>query len=289
VVSGNLAEKFRQQLRKQIWLIRTLQVLTSIFLPIVEGISVNIATSNSQGFLWWLVVGMLGVIHLVLFIALFGTEYPLPAFLIEFDDLMSQLEITQNELAEFERYNTVSEQSILVFGLNLVSILESRQNSQLQAEMYKKILEPWIRFRQDIFWFDRVDALHNFAIYLQDPASKKLSVCARICHPEMKRKDRSWEVGEGHIGICFSTKRPQFSNDASKAETARTGNTRDEDVEYYRSLIAHPIRLEHEVIGVLIITSSVAMQFDEVVHIPILQAIAGLLNIATIHPSIKSL
>ncbi len=276
---GNLSEQFRQQLRKQIFLIRVVQVLVNVILPITEGISINIATSNLNSIPLWTFVVILVVIHFFLVVALFGVEYPLPVFLTEFDDLKNELEITKNELNEFERYNLVLKQSIQVSELNLVSI---SQSSKSQIDLWNEILEPWIEFRQDIFWFEREEDLYNFAIYILDPKSNMLKVSSRFCHPKLQRKNREWRTGEGHIGICFSTRKTQFSNNASENNNTREENSRAEDAEYYLSLIAHPIGSGDDVVGVFTITSSIPNQFDKNIHVSIVKLIAGLLNTAKI-------
>jgi len=276
---GNLSEQFRQQLRKQIFLIRVVQGLVNVILPITEGISINIATSNLNSIPLWTFVVILVVIHLFLVVALFGVEYPLPVFLTEFDDLKNELEITKNELNEFERYNLVLEQSIQVSELNLVSI---SQSSKSQIDLWNEILEPWIEFRQAIFWFEQEEDLYNFAIYILDPKSNMLKVSSRFCHPKLQRKNREWSTGEGHIGTCFSTRKTQFSNNASENNNTREENSRAEDAEYYLSLIAHPIRSGDDVVGVFIITSNIPNQFDKNIHVSIVKLIAGLLNTAKI-------
>ena len=101
-----------------------------------------------------------------------------------------------------------------------------------------------------------------------------------MCDDRIKRTDRSWILGEGHVGICFQTRRTIFEEDVSLTVTASEEYSREEDTFYYRSLVAQPIRVNgNEVAGVFIITSSEPEQFHEEVHVPIVRIIAQLVGV----------
>jgi GAF domain-containing protein len=101
-----------------------------------------------------------------------------------------------------------------------------------------------------------------------------------IHNDNLQSINRSWDPGEGYIGICFTTKSTRFSRDAAQDANTQPDNMRDEDKYYYRSLIAHPIKLRDNIKGVFVLTSSTPDQFDEDVHVPIVKTIAQILGAA---------
>ena len=119
--------------------------------------------------------------------------------------------------------------------------------------------------------------MYNFAVYLKN--SDDELVCEfRQCDDRIVRKNRSWKKGLGHIGMCFTREATQFcQNAASEPSTTNDQVSRPEDDSYYRSIIAEPIMVNGEVIGVFIVTSSQADQFQEDIHIPCVRVIVRLL------------
>ena len=119
--------------------------------------------------------------------------------------------------------------------------------------------------------------MYNFAVYLEN--SNGELVCEfRQCDDRIVKKNRSWKKGLGHIGICFARGATQFCQDTASANpTTNEQVARPEDNSYYRSIIAEPIKVNDEVIGVFIVTSSQADQFQEEIHIPCVRVIVRLL------------
>ena len=92
--------------------------------------------------------------------------------------------------------------------------------------------------------------------------------------------NRKWKAGVGHVGQCFSTEQTVFCQDIEdNIKTTNKESSRKEDKDYYRSIIAEPIKRNQETIGVVVITSSQANQFDQETHITIIRIIALLLEI----------
>jgi GAF domain-containing protein len=281
-IKDNLAHRLRQQLRKQTWLVKINQTLVGVCLPIVEAIIVNMVTSSPNSLLLGLLI-FIGIIHLALFFALLGAEAPLPEFLVEFDQVKQTLEQSWAEQSQQEDFASTFREAFQIVELNLVSTLKIGDWESIELkEAFDKILEPWVKSRRDTFWFEQADSLYNFAIYLLDAGTNRLVVKSRMYDSELQVQNRSWAPGEGYIGLCFSTERTRFSHDAAQDENTQPDNTRDEDKDYYRSLIAHPLRLRDNVVGVFILTSSTPDQFDEAIHIPIVKTIAQILGTAIV-------
>jgi GAF domain-containing protein len=162
--------------------------------------------------------------------------------------------------------------------LSLIGI-EKVEQEKIQ-EIDRKIsavLSNWIQNRSHIFWFYDGDAMYNFAVYLEN--SNGELVCEfRQCDDRIARSNRSWNKGVGHIGVCFARGATQFCQDAASASpTTNDKVSRPEDDSYYRSIIAEPIMVNGEVIGVFIVTSSQADQFQEDIHTPCVRVIVRLL------------
>lgn len=113
---------------------------------------------------------------------------------------------------------------------------------------------------------------YNFAIYLYDAATQLLDcvACRRPIRAEEEARHRSWEPGEGHVGLAFQIRREVVAPDTS-APTAQAlfdappGKQREDDRERYRSIASLPIQLAgEEPYGVLVATSDIRVRF----HLP---------------------
>jgi hypothetical protein len=142
---------------------------------------------------------------------------------------------------------------------------EDTQERRLGAMLDVVVADRSILFGMDS---DR----YNFAIYLYEPAVQRLDcvACRRPIRVEEEARHRSWEPGEGHVGLAFQIGReivaPDTSDPAAQALfDAPAGKRRDNDRERYRSIASLPIRLAgEEAYGVLVATSDVPERF----HLP---------------------
>jgi hypothetical protein len=273
-------DKFKKQLNSLGNIYKILTIFVGAVLPISEGIIINRATdsSNQNASFFWVVLGVVAILHIICFIILLLNENPLPQFLIEFDQLTNELAYAEASQAGLEIYNNTLRSAIIATRLSLIGI-EKVEQEKIQ-EIHSKIgivLDTWIQNRSDIFGFDEGDAKYNFAVYL---ATNKdtLDLFFRQCDDLIVRRNRLWKKGVGHIGVCFAREATQFCQDAALASpTTNEQVARPEDDTYYRSIIAEPITINGEVIGVFIVTSSQADQFQEDIHIPCVRVIVRLL------------
>ena len=282
-------DQLRTQLKTQGWIYKFLQVVVGAILPILEGIIVNKATDpeNTAAIFYWILLLVTAIIHLFLLIALVSSDTPLPQFLIEFDDLKRDLEnanesqflLTESQAALEEYYSSLLS-AIISTRLSLIGIENIlRENTNDLEEIFSKILDPWIQSRTEIFSFSDGNAKYNFAIYLTQDQNN-LMLCFRECDTRIVRKDRSWTKGVGHVGKCFALGETSFSDNATLDSTTTSERiARPEDQSYYKSVIAEPIKVNQDIVGVFIITSSKENQFQKDIHIPCVRAITRLLGI----------
>jgi GAF domain-containing protein len=272
--------QFQKQLKGLVFIHKFLQVIVGGILPIIEAIIVNRATdsTNQNASYFWILLVIVGLVHLVFLIILVSTDTPLPQFLIEFDQLTDELAYAEASQAGLEIYNNTLRSAIIATRLSLIGI-EKVEQEKIQ-EIDKKIgiiLDTWIQNRSVIFWFDEGDAKYNFAVYLAT-SKNTLDLFFRQCDDRIVRRNRSWKKGLGHIGMCFAREANQFCQDAaSEPSTTNDQVSRPEDDSYYKSIIAEPIMVNGEVIGVFIVTSSQADQFQEDIHTPCVRVIVRLL------------
>ena len=121
--------------------------------------------------------------------------------------------------------------------------------------------------RVPLFGMD-VDSF-NFAIYVYEEATQMLNcvACRRPHRAEEEAAHRSWEPGEGHVGMAFQKQREFIAEDTSQTDAkqlfeAPETKRRSDDVDRYRSIASIPIRLGGEgPVGVLVATSDVAGRF----------------------------
>jgi GAF domain-containing protein len=110
---------------------------------------------------------------------------------------------------------------------------------------------------------------YNFAIYIYEPAAQRLDcvACRRPFRAEEEAVHRSWEPGEGHVGLAFQIKREIVARDTSDPAAqalfdAPAAKRREDDRERYRSIASIPIRLAgEEPYGVLVATSDMEGRF----------------------------
>jgi hypothetical protein len=109
----------------------------------------------------------------------------------------------------------------------------------------------------------------NFAIYVYDHGDQVLHciVCRRPIRVEEDADHRSWDPGEGHVGMAFQGRREYIAEDTSKPDArqifdAPEPKRRSDDLERYKSIASIPIRLgKEDPMGVLVATSDVAGRF----------------------------
>ncbi len=112
------------------------------------------------------------------------------------------------------------------------------------------------------------DDRYNLAVYLHRRG--KLEVVARRADPRIRRRDRSWKVGTGHVGLCFAERTTLVSPDLR--HTASWVPQYRSDDESYVSAIAVPIIGAVGLHGVFVLTSDRRDQFRDLQQAEVLTA-----------------
>jgi hypothetical protein len=281
--SSKLLNSLRFQLRSQSMLYRLLQIIIGAILPLGEGIIVNRATdpSNAAASEFWILIWVVAIIHIFLLILLVKTEMPLSSFLIEFDEQAQDIELMKLKSQKLEAFAETLQAALAASELSLIG-LEISFNSKHPdiADLFKVILNPWIQNRASIFWPQGGNTLYNIAVYLYDSGTNQLNPAFRSCDDRIKRHDRSWNSGVGHVGVCHTRRETSFCNDMESAiSLTNDESSLPEDNIYYKSVIAEPIRVNNDVVGVLVITSNNKDQFIEEIHVPCMRNLTQLLGL----------
>jgi hypothetical protein len=265
-------------------------VISSVLFPIIEGLLINRITTlqftpeaRIPAFVseWHLLVAV-GVSHVIGVLLLLAGSNPLPQFMVEFDEQAHQIDELQKQVEESEKFSSTFQAAMTAAKASLIVIrnLERVPRPELR-ETLTEVLQPWIIARETIFWFNEGKALYNFGVYLI-AGNGKLEVRYRVHDDRLQAQNRSWPDGRGHIGVCYSQGRTLFSRDVTEETEqqyiADASAAREEDGNYYRTMVSTPIFVDNEKRGVFIVTSSVPNQMEKPVHVPIMELVAKLLE-----------
>jgi hypothetical protein len=136
-----------------------------------------------------------------------------------------------------------------------------RAESGRTLEMVEAFLRLLVSNRATLFGF-REDDLYNFAVYARRGGA--LHVVAREAHPKIRRRDRTWKVGEGHVGLAAHTSKTHVS--PNLRHSAGWIDSRASDARTYVSAISVPAgdpNHSNSVAGVFIVTSNRPDQFPK--------------------------
>ena len=180
----------------------------------------------------------------------------------EIDDLKDKLEKSQ-----FERKNNIERLIALETSLVILEeLLSSSRQKKISETEFQKLLLPIIIRRSEIFGYSS-DELFNFAIYIWNSNGNCLDVKFRKCDDRIPVHNRSWQRGNGHVGICFAQGKMIFNKvEAKDSDLKEAFGYTDDDLQYYCGTVSAPIfsnKDPKEPIGVLNITSSNGNQFKE--------------------------
>jgi len=114
----------------------------------------------------------------------------------------------------------------------------------------------------------RDDDVHNLAVYWH--RAGKLEVIARRAHKQIHRRDRKWNAGTGHVGLCFAEQTTLVSPDLR--HTASWVPQYRSDGDSYVSAVAVPIVGAAGVRGVFVLTSDRRDQFRDLQQTEVLTA-----------------
>lgn len=99
---------------------------------------------------------------------------------------------------------------------------------------------------------------------LIDLFNSLLIVRARLCDDRLKKRNRSWKSGFGHVGLTHLHKEIKICPDITKSSELNSDD--ESDNVNYRSFLSVPIMspnttLEEQCLGVLVLTSADVNQF----------------------------
>ena len=291
-MDDRLAEALRHDLKSSGTILRIFQMIIGVMPAIGEGILINLATSTTgdrQTHLWFWLIGVL-ILHLILFWLSLSATTPLSRFLVEFDEIQRKLEIVSAQIDVYALFTETYNAAVIATQISLSAIEVRRLDPRNKLEsVLDEVLSPWVENRSQIFRFYDGEALFNIAVYEYSEQTRKLRVVWRKNDDRLKTRNRDWELGFGHIGVCFQREKTLFSDDVSEAGSDNPITTDvAEDKEQYKSMVSTPIWLDKERKGVCVITSSKPMQFDKEVHTRLMEVVALLIGQAYKHCWTKS-
>jgi len=283
--SADAIRAFKTQLLSFTWITRISQLLVSLVFPVIEAILINYATNatGKQVFVYYGLVAIIGVPHLIILFLIVLGEKPLSQYLFEYDELVEDIkDLELNQETELHN-STALNDAVYTATATLVQIEVLASNPPANVnDLFADILSPWIDLRSSIFFFRDGEALYNFAVYLYDDQTNLLKLAYRDNDSRLTRNDRSWGIGDGHVGQCFVQKRTIFlslTDDNQHSDAVQTTQFKDTDIKYYRSMVATPLlKRNNEISGVLIVTSSGQNQFVKEIHTQIIDLLGLLVS-----------
>ena len=291
-LSNTLKDRLRKDLRAYGMIAKVVQLMVGVIFGFTEGILVNMATAakgNEQERLYF-ILAVVVVIHLILFgLTLFSTT-PLPQFLVEFDETAQKLQKADAQVNVYASFTEIYNAATIATQLCLSAIESRRLAPRNKLDfVLDEVMASWVESRTEVFRFQDGDALYNFAIYEYLDQEKTLKCVWRSQDNRLRIRNRSWEPGNGHVGVCFQRGKTIFSDDASAAGDDNPITTGDpDDKKQYKSMLSTPIHVDGNKKGILVVTSSKPHQFDKELHSRIIEVIAILVGQAIRHCWTKS-
>jgi len=286
----------RDQLRKSLQASarrsRTIQFLVNLLLPLLEGGLIGYLTSlyfappaptpplpNPFVVPSAVLIGLV-LLHIGLYVVA-PSETPLAQFLVEFDDLQQEVRALAVQAEASDIVSQTYETVIDTAHLSLLAIAQMEQEPKLELKVvFDEVLGPWVLNRSEIFFF-REDAYYNIAVYMMDNEAGILKKVSRFVDDRIVTTNRSWKPGVGHVGICYAKEETLFSNDLRTPEVGELlSMDMEKDATYYVALASTPIRVDNQVRGVLVVTSSRSEQFIQSVHTSVVEILANVLGLA---------
>lgn len=168
---------------------------------------------------------------------------------------------------DFQYFTTLYAIAMALREMTEGLIASGAGSTDVQERRFGAMLDVVVADRSILFGMDA--DRYNFAIYLYEPAVQRLDcvACRRPIRAEEEARHRSWETGEGHVGLAFQIKREVVAADTSEPAAqalfdAPVEKRREDDRERYRSIASLPIRFAgEEPYGVLVATSDTPGRF----------------------------
>lgn len=270
-------------------------VSATVILPTLIGI-LSSTVLNDGGYLLDWPPDSLSVVFLILILAQMGCAYlvtvhrqgaPTYYDFIEVEqthqdrisEVQSRFERTRSNLNRVLQMQEAARYASMALGNVEPLSAEDGDTSNDLEQGIALVLDSCVSFKAQIFGF-KAETLYNFAVYLYNEDEEILRVAWRECDPRINRQDRDWRPREGHVGMCFATRKELFSNNVLESDELNHDDPEDE--EKYVSMVSIPIFHSGDFpddrngsasgsnntkpIGVFIVTSNVSDQFDRDLH-----------------------
>jgi len=264
-----------ERVRSQTWMVRISEVATIIVFPLLWAFLLQNQTALQNNF-WYLAIPMLAINLLLGILVLFATKSE--TFYFEYKQLYEAYQNLQEENQEQQDSLDQTHYTRVVLSLSLQALINFVENSgQKQViqvdevkEIVTQVFKPLVEFRNELFWFGG-ESRYNFTLYLFSENDRLLKVFHRDVDGRIIRKDRAWEPGRGHVGLCFAQRKLLFSPDILQSAELLS-DMEEGDKLKYRSFISAPILQSYSDIdkssvrGVFVVTSSEPDQLDQQTH-----------------------
>lgn len=252
--------------------------IVGVLLPVVEGALVSLLTASTEKLPYLLALIVVATLHLMLVAIQFRTESPLPQFLVEFDELGETSRVLSAKVDTLELYSATMSAAVDGAKNSLMEIGHLNNETPDLSTALLRVLTPWGLNRTPIFWFFEGTALYNVAVYLE--VDGRLHVAQRLHDDRLTINNRAWRPGDGLVGICFIRGENQFHTHiaGNAPDILRTTQPQPGDSASYNSYLASPLTVDGKILGVVVVTSSASNQFDEDLHIPIIDLLGRLLS-----------
>ena len=264
-----------------------LALWNSLILPILIAIFVSYlfqvcsTPGGSVSWLVWIIALIMFILHMyIVYLQFKGSN--IDTMLVEYQENSIKLQKIKSEFEEIKSLykkdmSCFSSQSkalqitseALSFAVGKVHNMESSteiMSSEDIRKMVDSLIWPLVVLREKLFAF-RSGILWNIALYTPQNDGR-LSPVWRMNDKRIDVKNRPWAPGFGVVGLAFLHKTIKYYENIEKnSEVVLTTVT---DRETYKSIIAVPVipcedsssTLDHNPIGVLVITSSEESQFN---------------------------
>lgn len=272
---SEVEKQARDFAKKRNWLVILSQALAIVVFPLIEA-SLYRNMESISNFNW--VLAPILIAH-----ASFGIMVYLAtrneAFYFEYRDLGEENQDLKAEIRDLETALSQAEYSREASRYALKALSEFMLVAETGSGLSRGDVIRWldvllsgtINLRSETFNFTE-DAKHNFAVYKYDEESNRLHKLYRVVDDRIDVENRSWEPGEGHIGLCYLWRETIISPDVTQSTELHRRMT-DSDTQDYRSMAVTPIFSltqhpddEESVLGVFIATSSRPNQFSRERH-----------------------
>ncbi len=140
------------------------------------------------------------------------------------------------------------------------------------AEAQERMLTAIELERAELLGFDDSDR-HNFMIYFRRGATLKPG--PRVCHRRIQVRNRSWKVGEGHVGIAVRENAVLATGDLRQTVARSPSRTVKSDLTNYISAVSVPLYFRGDTTtpdGAFIVTSSRLDHFRDLDSVEVLTA-----------------